>query len=683
VRAALKAEFPGNEVVYDLFDQFLKHTTYDRSFSQFLIRRSRQGNALWALRRLAVLMLHHQISLLEESDVGEFDFVLTTLGIKESGGPISESVLKEGYSTNELPGFISEFKRRLARHVRAAGLMDIEKTPAAAVKEFIHLSRHECRLLLARYLWTPEEVVERILMQVRLSRAARDPRPMRHPFFEREAERVLSSLPDFESQILKRLLRMSTIFWVSEYTSSRINVLVEYPLSTVVLVIKLPGSDIEIELKRAGTPEMNPLDVCYSRNGDPVPVTHRLHAGSMGEYLRWDASASAILSHIYRLIHGTEAPISRTVSVSTIYSIPTTVGEQHILRYFTDPRVFGGGFNKMRAAMAESIAAFKRERDWTPPNGDGDLGLTAQFLSIVAPGQAVLAGTTSFRLDRLAKYLSPTGPRDYFQEGLKTEFTDLDAKLFLDDILYEVLGTYTPPCLVYRDAEQYVRAAFDLISNRELADANYLSMLRDIGTFWGTLMGLGSFTRGESFVARNVGLRTVWENGRSRARIIFMDHDDLDIVGAGVTEFYPRAVLPAMSDDEIHIFGGLSCGEAIKGEIGFLDDIYRINSAIKRQGKLEILQAIDSSYKKTTRELAENKKVRACFHEAFIERLNDWRLVVSRYLAAGKDGSSLQAWRSETKDFLAKRGHNDHMIYDYFCAIDTSDDFLNRYSFLF
>jgi hypothetical protein len=685
VLATLQSEFSDCQEECELFDQFLGHRIYNRAFSEVLMNRSREsGGSRWAIRRLALLMLQHQLSMLPEDDLVEFEFVLTRLGIKQPGGPVSASVLKEGYSTNELRGFVPEFKRRLARRGHVTWLLCADKTSAAAaVKDFIHLSRHECRLVLARYLWTPEEVVERILTQVRLSRAGKDTRPMRHPYVEQEAERTLSNLPDFEAEILKRLQRMSRIFWVSNSTSSKINVLVEYPLNTVVLVLKLPGSDTEIELKRAGDRGEHPLNVYYSRARGPVPVTHRLHAGSMGEYLRWDAGASAILSRIYRLVHEIEAPIPKTIAVSTIYSVPTSDGEQHILRYFTDARVFGEGFGEMRQAMAESIDAFKRERDWRPPQLDGDLGITGQFLSLVAPGQAILTGTTSFRLDRLARYLSPGGPDYYFRDGLKTEFTDADARLFLDDILDEVLGAYTPPDVSYQNPEQYLSAAFAVPCNRELADRNYLTMMSDIGTLWGTLMALGAFTRGESFVARNVGLRTVWEKGRWHVKIIFMDHDDMDIVSSSTTEFYPRAALPAMADDELHIFGGTSCGEKIKGEVAFLEEIYRISPDISRQGYCEIMTAIENSYKKTRHHLAHNKKLRSLFSESFIEQVTDWGSVVSRYLTAGKDPSAVEAWKTATREFLGNKGYNVYRIYDHFCAVDSFADFLNRYSFLF
>ena len=64
----------------------------------------------------------------------------------------------------------------------------------------------------------------------------------------------------------------------------------------------------------------------------------------------------------------------------------------------------------MRVAMKESIDAFKMKATNFCQTCKDDLGLTAQFLGHVATGQAILCGTTSFRLDKLALYLSDKGP---------------------------------------------------------------------------------------------------------------------------------------------------------------------------------------------------------------------------------------------------------------------------------
>src|SRR5207244_4697193 len=115
--------------------------------------------------------------------------------------------------------------------------------------------------------------------------------------------------------------------------------------------------------------------------------------------------ALPIFALIYRLVHQTEAPLASYVSRSTIYSVPTSQDEVQTLPYFTDPDSFGRGFRQMRVAMAESVAAFKAEGYGELPEFPGDLGLTAQFINHVNPAQAILCGTSSFRLDKLARYL--------------------------------------------------------------------------------------------------------------------------------------------------------------------------------------------------------------------------------------------------------------------------------------
>ena len=87
------------------------------------------------------------------------------------------------------------------------------------------------------------------------------------------------------------------IYWVSDATSSRINSLVEYPLTTVVLVIKPPGSELEFELKRAGRKGDNPFTVVFRRPGYRVAPSHRLDGGSMQWLLRYEARSGGEVEH--------------------------------------------------------------------------------------------------------------------------------------------------------------------------------------------------------------------------------------------------------------------------------------------------------------------------------------------------------------------------------------------------
>src|SRR5258708_23172868 len=257
-------EFSDSKQAIDLFDEFLKHSDYNRSFCVRLFAIARLNSATWSVRRLAILMVEHQVLKLAPDNLAEFDFLFDNLNLKNAPGPaepIVKSVLKEGYSTTEMHGFIVEFRHKLKRldylHDNICG----KKTPIKALSDFINLSHRECKLSLARYLFTPDEVVSEILRQIHVTEGVKDFDASSSRPTGNGMTRTINALPDFEGQILKKLCETGNIYWVSDATSSAVNSLVEYPLTTVVLTIKLPGSDIEFEIKRAGRKGSNPLNI--------------------------------------------------------------------------------------------------------------------------------------------------------------------------------------------------------------------------------------------------------------------------------------------------------------------------------------------------------------------------------------------------------------------------------------
>ena len=153
-------------------------------------------------------MLEHQILKLHPRRCKSSSmFLFTQLNLKETretGGGIASSVLKEGYSTTDTRQFIREFLDKLARQRRVHDAVRGRKTPAAALRDFIELSRHDCKLSLARYLFTPEEIVDEILSRLRATDGANEIWIPRSPgLSRREIVRANRSLPVFEATILK------------------------------------------------------------------------------------------------------------------------------------------------------------------------------------------------------------------------------------------------------------------------------------------------------------------------------------------------------------------------------------------------------------------------------------------------------------------------------------------------
>jgi len=524
-------------------------------------------------------------------------------------------------------------------------------------------------------LFTADEVAEKILNQLRDTDGARDLDPVEAVLISSEANRLLERLPDFEVAILKRLYSSGRIYWVTRAIGSRINSLVEYPLSTVAITIKPPGSDAEFEIKRAGVRGEKPLDVVYSRNGHAVSPSHRLHGGDMQWLLRHEARASAKLSAVYRLVHDAEAPLPGYIARSTIYSIPVGNAEVQTLMYFTDRDIFRGDFDRMRQAMAESVAAFKADGYGHLPDVPGDLGLTAQFIATVSPSQAIISGTSSFRLDKLALYLSDRGPRVYF--GSETSYSDADARRFADALLQEILGSYAPPDIAYETQQQYVTAALSTRANRSRADAIYLRHLKEIGIMWGTFLSVKAYTRGESFVARNVGLRSVWEDGEWKVKIIFMDHDAMGIAEPNDADFTPDDTFFGLQLDETYLWGRVS----ILGTVGHLRRLYNVSDELYKRS-LELARAeAKKAYEKTHRKLLTDPALRSLFNKAFLERLEKWDELVNSFLHLRANGGVNDAWKAKLKKNCDKKTQN--WFDKHIKAMETYAPFLERQSYLF
>ncbi|MGH9194111.1 MAG: hypothetical protein ACRD1T_00020 [Acidimicrobiia bacterium] len=688
--AARLSELVGEEIDGDgrastLVHRFLHHRCYQRAFSLELLDIARAAQSwTWDVRRLAVLMLEHQILKLSEDDAVEFGFLLTKLGIKgaNADGDVRHGMRKEGYSTTKLAGFIPEFIRRLERLNRVHLAFDKAEISEQALRDFIHASRRDCKSTLMRYVLTPDEVVDRIVGQLKTSTGVSDMRAYNLPDVRGEIEHCLERLPPFEADILRSLCRRSTIYWVSAATSQEINALVECPLNTVVAVVKPPGSGVEFELKRVGVKGGLPLRAVFSRDGVEVPPTHRIYGGSMAYYLRWEAGTAAGLAKIYRLIHQAEAPISRTLSVSTIYGIPVNGREEHVVEYFRKLQD-APEYEDPRLAMHRSIRAFRQESDVVTPavGGDlgGDLGLATMFLGQVVPTQSILTGTTSFRLDRLAAYLSAEGPTLYFEQGLNTSFSRSQAKRFADELLEEVLGVVTLQDVVYENHAQYVDAILSVPANRARADRHYLSIMREIGTFWGTLLGMRSYSHGESFVARNVGLKSVWEGGEWRVKIVFMDHDTMYLTGRMCRDFHPLSAIPGMANDGVHIWGF----RRTRGEVELLRTVFRIDPTVEREGHAALRDGLKAAYRKTHEAICHDPDVQGCFFREFVERLPDWDEIAVRYLTTKGDSSTRQAWREETTRLLKAKGYPMELLREYLTGIERHASFLEKYSFIY
>src|SRR5262249_25450276 len=150
------------------------------------------------------------------------------------------------------------------------------------------------------------------------------------------------------------------------------------------------------------------------RGGRPVPPSHRLDGGAMMLALRFEASAAAHLSAIFRAIWRAPAPISLTLASRFIDTLPVDGGSEHLVDYFT--RRPPASPNGVGPALSRSVAAFESEGVGGLPGLGGARGLGVRFLHCTSPGQSVLAGTSSLRVEALARFLGEAGAESFFRE---------------------------------------------------------------------------------------------------------------------------------------------------------------------------------------------------------------------------------------------------------------------------
>jgi len=607
------------ESVEQLIQESLRASNYDRAFAVCLSRIALGvcGHR-WDVRRAGALLLQRQLLLLGPVELSEHDFWFVRLGFKARlgfGVRLKREVLREGFHSREFHAFVGEWRRRLQR---PAGLL-VSGVTSTGANTLRRLAESECRLALGRYVFPPEDVATEVLRQMQVSTGELLPWGECESLIRRETLRARESLPTYEARILALLSDPTRIFWVGRQPATALNALVEYPLGTVVLTVKPPGSCFEFEIKRAGDPGPLPISAVFERNGYPVPAPHRLHAASMGWHLRYEARAGTRFRAIYRLIHGVVPNVALSHVLKLIHSVPTENGNRSLQDFFHAADLFGEDYAGMRIALRDSVREYFRADDLGVRFLPGELGQTFNFLMQTLPAQAVQSHTSSFRLANLATWLASDSPKPVFGGPLETEDPET-ASWLVDQMMEEVLGEYTPPQTPLGSYARHLDAAF--ARNRRRADEIFVQLNTELGTFWGTLVGIKGYSNGESFVSRNVGLRSVWQQGRWEVRLFFMDQDDLHIAETRDEDFAFGRILMGMTRDQNFIIGP-SDGLEPNSATSALEQIYRVSPTTAATGREALREARTRALRKTTAALQTKIELRNHFNPTFLNRASE------------------------------------------------------------
>lgn len=679
VRASLGAECADRGA--ELLAPFLVRNTHDRAYAAELmeVARGTRGDE-WGVRRLACLALEHEFLRIARPD----DLLAFLHGLQlltDSLEQVRRVVLQEGYSSVAVLHFAGELRRRIGRfdHVHAA----LERDTLRGAPDFVDHSRHECRLVFSRYLLSPEDVVARIMQVVRTSSGMPE-MPKTDPYNLDEARRAKQGLPPYEREILELLMSEPVIYWVADETPSTIHSLVEYPLGTVALVIKPPGSDVELELKRAGARGDRVIDCVYQHENQkhPVPVHHHFWGGSTGRLVRWELSSASFLARLHRLAYGVEGPGSRIVGLSAILEIPTPRGDVSLVSYFGNAQTYGPGFGAMREAMKKALPRLESDRLHATAGDHGGYETLGRWLAVTSPEQAFVIGSSSFRFDRLAAYLAPDGDEQYFTKGLQLEATDDDRRRFADALFGEIVPHYLPPRTSSGATyAQYLDEAYAL--NRPELDATFCDVLSQIGHYFAFYTALRMWSEGESFVTRNVGLRNVFRNGDWCVRVHFVDHDSVSIPGRDYDQWTANHGFRGMRHDLVHVLGGTAGRRRVPGEVAALRSIYRVSDETAEEGMRAFRQSYREAYFQAHDAVEKNEALRKMVTRGYVRELRDWDELVRAWMEKRPEGDAeIARWRAEAATMLRARGYKDERIELLIVSVLNHVDDVERYALL-
>jgi hypothetical protein len=227
----------------------------------------------------------------------------------------------------------------------------------------------------------------------------------------------------------------------------------------------------------------------------------------------------------------------------------------------------------------------------------------------------------------------------------------------------------------WTDFTSYVECALDLPVNRSAADAAYLDAIAETGRYWGTLLGTGGFSEGESFVTRNVGIKSRWHAGSWRPRICFMDHDNLIVPSADIPDL--ARTVGGMRGDELWV-----CGDPDRSMMACLRKIYRPSTAMQSCGESLLRQSIEQAFRATREAMLNSEAVQGLLRADYLPSLLRRDEAIRLYLKSRQSKSALARWRKKAAQIMSETAYDQKSVPAFLDLIIRFDALIRNYAFL-
>jgi hypothetical protein len=162
-----------------------------------------------------------------------------------------------------------------------------------------------------------------------------------------------------------------------------------------------------------------------------------------------------------------------------------------------------------------------------------------------------------------------------------------------------------------------------------------------------------------------------------------MDHDGMQLIGQNLAWFHPRGTLADQRGDHHFIFGRNTRAVRMKGALGFLAMIFRVNADGRKEGVATVKQAMKEAFDQTREALRSNTDVRERFNSSFIQRLEFWHEAVKGYLSTNRSRPARNRWRRQTEEAMHTLAYPDDLRQEHFSTLRRRSRLLNSLKFLY
>lgn len=698
-----------NPLAIEIIEKLVSNNKYSDEFVSQLLKIMMDPSLGWCVRQLASMALEVQIlhlNLKSKRRYNRLINILIELNVlkkdKDKVGFIDKDGLaKSGYPVNDVKAFVNSLIKRIRSQEYLYRRICTENRKSSDLGDFIYRSKQDDKHALFRFAVNAEQLLQQIKKQTNQVPKDTDEGEtagIAEYGYLPSRSLILNSLPPLERALVERIIAGKDVLLISPETPSDFNYLVTHPytyfyahepdkpLETRVILIRTPGTSIEMQIKGSGIHGKNPFDIGYlikyNKNLPVVVRTHVLGGGADFRSILGEYETGLRFAKIYYQTYGKLPDMVLPIDIWGFKSVRIGAKEVNFMEYFSNPKYWGKkNFKKLKQRVREvaSVWLDGYKSSWSFKK------VLRELLKEFCFGQLLYVRTTAFRLKTLAKYLFETGPDVYFREIGKSSYTEDDARRMADTLIEEILGEYVPPDIAFTTCPLYKKAAINDFRNKKRAGEIYKDLMKQMGQYWGAILGIGGTTDGYGFYDTNIGIKRVWENSEWKVKLVFHDLDSYYIPDERINVFRPTAFMRCFQKDARAIESPTEATmKSLIDPRTQIANLYEVDENTRREGLAIFEREVRMAFQKTFATIKDDTSLSDIVKAGYVETFEAWVKAVQSFLEMkNMDALSKKEWEKKTMRDLRKIGLKGRVRREYINSIIKNADFLRKHRFIF